>query len=47
MALYFFLYKDFINPLSVYDIAKDENVGIPQELVPVLENPKNLYGMLR
>ena len=31
----------------MYDIAKDENVGIPQELVPVLKNPKNLYGMLR
>ena len=42
-----FALEDFSILRLMYDIAKDENVGIPQELVPVLENPKNLYGMLR
>ena len=42
-----FALEDFSILRLMYDIAKDENVGIPQELVPVLKNPKNLYGMLR
>jgi len=42
-----FALEDFSILRLMYDIAKDENIGIPQELVPVLENPKNLYGMLR
>lgn len=42
-----FALEDFSILRLMYDIAKDENVGVPQELVPVLENPKNLYGMLR
>lgn len=42
-----FALEDFSMLRLMYDIAKDENVGIPQELVPVLENPKNLYGLLR
>ena len=42
-----FALEDFSIRRLMYDIAKDENVGIPQELVPVLKNPKNLYGMLR
>ena len=41
-----FALEDFSILRLMYDIAKDENVGIPQELVPVLKNPKNLYGML-
>ncbi|UTY25266.1 ornithine cyclodeaminase [Treponema denticola] len=42
-----FALEDFSILRLMYDIAKDENVGIPQELVPVLKNPENLYGMLR
>ncbi|UTC66474.1 MULTISPECIES: ornithine cyclodeaminase [unclassified Treponema] len=42
-----FALEDFSMLRLMYDIAKDENVGVPQELVPVLENPKNLYGLLR
>ena len=42
-----FALEDFSILRLMYDIAKDENVGIPQELVAVLKNPKNLYGMLR
>jgi len=42
-----FALEDFSVLRLMYDIAKDENIGVPQELVPVLENPKNLYGMLK
>jgi len=42
-----FALEDFSVLRLMYDIAKDENIGVPQELVPVLENPKNLYSMLK
>lgn len=42
-----FALEDFSILRLMYDIAKDENIGVPQSLVPILENPKNLYGMLR
>ena len=42
-----FALEDFSVLRLMYDIAKNENIGVPQELVPVLENPKNLYGMLK
>ncbi len=42
-----FALEDFSVLRLMYDIAKDENIGVPQDLVPILENPKNLYGMLR
>lgn len=42
-----FALEDFSVLRLMYDIAKDENIGVPQELVPILENPKNLYGMLK
>ncbi len=42
-----FALEDFSMLRLLYDIAKDENIGIPQELVPVLDDPKDLYGMLK
>ncbi|NEZ47259.1 ornithine cyclodeaminase [Clostridium niameyense] len=42
-----FAIEDFSVLRLMYDIAKEENVGVPQTLVPKLENPKDLYSMLR
>lgn len=42
-----FAIEDFSVLRLMYDIAKEENVGVPQVLVPKLENPKDLYSMLR
>lgn len=42
-----FALEDFSALRLLYDISISENIGIPQILVPVLENPKNLYGMLK
>lgn len=42
-----FALEDFSILRLMYDIAKDENIGVPQSLVPILDNPKNLYGMLK
>lgn len=41
-----FALEDFSMLRLMYDIACTENVGMPQTLVPVLDNPKNLYGLL-
>ncbi len=41
-----FALEDYSMLRLMYDIAKNENLGIDQELVPVLQNPKNLYGLL-
>ncbi|KOR24803.1 ornithine cyclodeaminase [Clostridium sp. L74] len=42
-----FALEDFSMLRLMYDIAKEENIGEPQILVPKLENPKDLYSMLR
>lgn len=42
-----FALEDFSVLRLMYDIAKDENIGVPQTLVPKLDNPKNLFGMLK
>lgn len=42
-----FALEDFSALRMMYDIAKEENLGMPQTLVPVLENPKDLYGLLQ
>lgn len=42
-----FALEDFSVLRLMYDIAKEENIGVPQSLVPILENPKNLFGMLK
>lgn len=41
-----FALEDFSALRMMYDIATEENLGMPQTLVPVLENPKDLYGLL-
>ncbi|WP_203226306.1 ornithine cyclodeaminase [Clostridium ihumii] len=41
-----FALEDFSILRLMYDISREENIGVPQSLVPILENPKNLYGML-
>lgn len=41
-----FALEDFSVLRLMYDIAKEENIGREETLVPVLENPKNLYGLL-
>lgn len=42
-----FALEDFSILRLMYDISKNENIGVPQDLVPKLENPKDLYGMLK
>ncbi|WP_236900259.1 MULTISPECIES: Rossmann-fold NAD(P)-binding domain-containing protein [Clostridium] len=42
-----FALEDFSMLRLMYDIAKEENIGEPQILVPKLENPKDLYSMLK
>lgn len=42
-----FALEDFSMLRLMYDIAKEENIGEPQILVPKLENPKDLFSMLR
>ncbi|EJO5349163.1 ornithine cyclodeaminase [Clostridium botulinum] len=42
-----FALEDFSMLRLMYDIAKEENIGVPQILVPKLENPKDLYSMLK
>ncbi len=42
-----FAIEDFSVLRLMYDIAKTENVGIPQILVPELENPKNLFSLIK
>lgn len=42
-----FALEDYSMLRLMYDIAKDENIGELQSLVPILENPKDLYSMLR
>ena len=41
-----FALEDFSILRLMYDIDKEENIGVPQILVPKLENPKNLYSLL-
>lgn len=41
-----FALEDYSILRLMYDIAKNENIGVAQELVPVLENPKNLYSLV-
>lgn len=31
----------------MYDLAIKDGIGIPQELVPILENPNDLYGFVK
>lgn len=42
-----FALEDFSVLRLIYDISKEEKLGVPQYLVPVLENPRDLYGMIR
>ncbi|MEL3901230.1 MAG: ornithine cyclodeaminase [Treponema phagedenis] len=42
-----FALEDYSILRLMYDIAKEEHIGTEEVLVPVLENPKNLYSLLR
>lgn len=42
-----FALEDYSALRLIYDIAKEENIGRLETLVPVPENPKDLYGILR
>ena len=41
-----FAIEDFSMLRLMNDIAKEENLGTEEVIVPVLENPKNLYGLI-
>ena len=42
-----FAIEDFSVLRLMYDLSKSEGVGIPQILVPKLENPKNLFSLIK
>lgn len=42
-----FALEDFSILRLMYDIAKEENLGTSESLVPILDNPKNLYSLLK
>ncbi|NLY08729.1 MAG: ornithine cyclodeaminase [Tissierellia bacterium] len=42
-----FALEDFSMLRLLYDIAKEGNVGVDQSLVPILDNPKDLFSMLK
>ncbi|MGZ5014063.1 MAG: ornithine cyclodeaminase, partial [Methylobacter sp.] len=42
-----FALEDYSILRVVYDLAEKHQLGTELELIPELENPKNLFGLLR
>ncbi len=42
-----FAIEDFSTLRFIYDIAKKENLGTEESLIPILDNPKDLYTLLK
>ena len=42
-----FAIEDFAILKLIYVLAKKNNIGIEMDLIPGLQDPKNLYGIVR